>query len=39
MLLTYTESLIYKIGAENVYEDFCKDKELFDFVHYLKNSK
>ena len=27
MLLTDTDSLIYKIEAANVYEDFCKDKD------------
>ena len=31
MLLTDTDSLMYIIETENVYEDFYKDKELFDF--------
>ena len=39
MLLIDTDSLVYKIGAENVYEDFYKDKELFDFSNYQKDSK
>ena len=39
MLLTDTDSLIYYIEAENVYEDFYKDKELFDFSNYPKDSK
>ena len=39
MLLTDTDSLTYKIEAENVYENFCKNKELIDFGNYLKYSK
>ena len=39
MLLTDTDSLTYKVEAENVYENFCKNKELFDFGNYLKYSK
>ena len=39
MLLTDTDSLMYKIEAENVYEDFYKDKELFDLSNYPKDSK
>ena len=34
MLLTDTDSLLYKIKAENIYEDFYKDKELFDISNY-----
>ena len=30
---------MFKIKAENVYEDFCKDKELLDFSNYSKDSK
>ena len=30
---------MYKIEAENGYEDCCKDKELFDFGNYPKDSK
>ena len=36
---TDTDTLMYKIKTENVYEDLCKDKELFDFSDYKKNSK
>ena len=36
ILLTDTDSLIYKIEAENVYEDFYKDKELFELSNYPK---
>ena len=36
MLLTHTDSLMCKVEAENVQEDFCKDKELFDFSNYPK---
>ena len=39
MLLTDTDSLTYKIEAENVYEDFYKDKTLFHFSSYPKDSK
>ena len=40
MLLTDTYSLMYKIeiDAENVYEDFYKDKKLFDISNYIKDS-
>ena len=37
MLLTDTDSLMYKIEIENVYEDFYKSKELFDFRNYSKD--
>ena len=37
MLPTDSDSLMYKIEAENVYEDFYKDKELFDFSNYPKD--
>ena len=39
MLLTDTDSLMHNIKAENVYEDFYKDKELSDFSNYPKDSK
>ena len=41
MLLTATDSLVYKIEClcSNVYEDFYKDKELFDFSNYPNGSK
>ena len=28
-----------EIGAENVYEDFHRDRGLFDFSDYLRDSK
>ena len=31
LLFTDTDSLLYKMKTENVYEDFCSDKEMFDF--------
>ena len=34
-----TDSHIYKIEAENIYEDFYKGKQLFDFSNYQKDSK
>ena len=39
MLLTYTDGLTYEIETENVYEDLCKYKELFDLSNYAKDSK
>ena len=33
MLLTDTDSLMYKTEAENVYEDSYKEKELFEFSY------
>ena len=36
---TDTESLVYEIKTEDVYEDFYGDKNLFDFSHYPLNSK
>ena len=37
--LTDTDSLIYKIEAENICEEFYKDKELFDCINHPKDSK
>ena len=37
MLLTDTDSLMYKIKVENVYEDSYKDKELPGFSNYPKD--
>ena len=39
MLFTDTDSLIYEIKSENVYEEFFKWKDLFDFSNYPKDSK
>ena len=36
---TNTDSLVYKIETENVYEDFYKDEKLFGLSNYPKNSK
>ena len=33
------DSLTYEIKSENVYEDFFKWKDLFDFRNYSKDSK
>ena len=38
MQLTDTDSLMYKIETENVYEDFYKSRGLFDFRNYSKDS-
>ena len=36
---TDTDILTYETKSENVYEDFFKWKDLFDFSNYSKNSK
>ena len=38
-LFTDTDSLTYEIKSENVYEEFFKWKDLFDFSNYSKDSK
>ena len=39
LLFTDTDSLTYEIKSKNVYEDFFKWKDLFDFSNYSKYSK
>ena len=39
MLFTGTDSLTYEIKSENVYEEFFKWKNLFDFSNYSKDSE
>ena len=39
MLFTGTDSLTYEIKSENVYEEFFKWQDLFDFSNYPKDSK
>ena len=39
LLFTDTDSLTYEIKSENVYEDFFKWKDLFNFKNYSKDSK
>ena len=39
LLFTDTDSLMYEITTEDVYEDFSKDKEMFDFSNYSTKSK
>ena len=34
---TGTDSLMYEIETEDVYEDFSNDKEMFDFSNYSTN--
>ena len=38
LLFTDTDSLTYEVKSENVYEDFFKWKDLFDFSNYSKDS-
>ena len=39
LLFTDTDSLTYEIKSEDVFEDFYKDKHLFDLSNYPKDSK
>ena len=39
LLFTDTDSLTYEVKSEDVYEDFYKDKHLFDLSNYPKDSK
>ena len=39
MLLTDTDNVMYNIETENVYQNLSKDKKLFDFSNYSKDSK
>ena len=39
LLFTDTDSLVYEIKTEDVYEDFYKDKNLFGFSDYPLHSK
>ena len=39
LLLTDTDSLVYKIKTEDVYEDFYEDKNLLNFSDYPLDSK
>ena len=39
LLFTYTDSLMYEIQTEDIYEDFRINKEMFDFSNYLNRSK
>ena len=39
LLFTDTDSLMYEIRTEDVYEDFSNDKEIFDFSNYSTKSK
>ena len=38
LLFTDTDSLAYELKSENVYEEFYKWKDLFDFSNYSKDS-
>ena len=39
LLFTDTDSLMYEIKTKDVYEEFSKDKEMFDFSNYSTKSK
>ena len=38
LLFTDTDSLVYEIKIDDVYEDLYRDKGLFDFSDYLRDS-
>ena len=39
LLFTDTNGLTYEIKSENVFKEFFKWKDLFDFSNYSKDSK
>ena len=39
LLITDTDSLTYEIKSGNVYEEFFKWKDSFDFSNYSKDSR
>ena len=39
LLFTETDSLMYEIKIEDIYEDFSSNKEIFDFSNYSTKSK
>ena len=39
LLFSDTDSLMYEIKTEDVYEYFSKDKEMIDFINYSTKSK
>ena len=39
LLFTDTDSLVYEIETENVYDNFNKNKEMFEFSNYSTKSK
>ena len=39
LFFTDTDSLMYEIKSEDVYEDFSSNKEMFDFSNYSTKSK
>ena len=39
LLFACTDSLMYDLKTEDVYEYFSNDKEIFDFSNYLSQSK
>ena len=39
LLFTDTDTLMYEIKTEDVYEDFSNNKEMFNFSNYSSKSK
>ena len=39
LLFTDTDSLMYELKTEDIYEDFSKNKEIFDFSNFSDKSK
>ena len=38
-LFSDTDNLMYKVWTEDIYEDFSKDNEIFDYSNYWTKSK
>ena len=38
LLFTDKDSLVYENETDDIYEDFYKDKDLFDFSEYTEDS-
>ena len=39
LLFTDSDSVMYKIKTEDIYEDYSSNREKFDFSNYLTESK
>ena len=39
LLFKDTDSLVYEIETENIYDDFSQNKQVFDFSNYSSRSK
>ena len=39
LLFTDTDSLVYEVKTDDIYDDFYEVKNLFDFIDYSQDSK